>query len=98
MYPQLPFMLLAIGTFEPTIDLFASRREHTQSYDKPGAGPKISIAGIASLMILAALKRAILRHGIGVSSPCLFLRLPASLSRNVCGSPACTEWDGNGGQ
>ncbi|MHB1744493.1 MAG: hypothetical protein ACYCRE_06935 [Acidobacteriaceae bacterium] len=59
-------MLLAIGTFEPTIDLFASRREQTQSYDKPGAEPQISIAGIASLTILGAPKHTILRHGIGV--------------------------------
>ena len=59
-------MLLAIGTFEPSIDLFASRRDQTQSYDKPGAEPKTSIAGIASLIILAALKHTILRHGIGI--------------------------------
>ena len=66
MVPQLPIMLVAIGTFVPLINLFASRRDQTQSYGEPGAEPKISIAGVALLALLAVLEHTVFRHGIGL--------------------------------
>lgn len=64
MFPQLPWMLVAIGTFVPLINLFASRRNPTQSYGEPGAEPKISIAGIVLLVLLAVLEHSVLRQGV----------------------------------
>lgn len=64
MFPQLPWMLVAIGAFVPLINLFASRRDQTQSYGEPGAEPKISIVGIALLVLLAVLEHTALRQGV----------------------------------
>lgn len=64
MFPQLPWMLVAIGAFVPLINLFASRRNQTQSYGEPGAEPKISIAGVVLLVLLAVLEHTVLRQGV----------------------------------
>lgn len=64
MYPQLPFMLVAIGAFVPLINFFASRRDQTQSYGESGAEPKISIVGILLLILLAVLEHTVLRQGV----------------------------------
>ncbi len=64
MFPQHPWMLVAIGTFAPLINLFAARRDATQPYGEPGAAPKISIAGIVLLVLLAVLEHTVLRSGV----------------------------------
>jgi TM2 domain-containing membrane protein YozV len=64
MIPQWPLMLVAIGTFAPLMNLFASRRDQTQPYGEPGADPKISIVGIGLLVALAVLEQTVLRSGI----------------------------------
>lgn len=64
MFPQLPWMLVAIGAFVPLINLFASRRNQTQSYGEPGAEPKISMAGIVLLLLMALLEHTVLLRGV----------------------------------
>ncbi|HEY5255111.1 MAG TPA: hypothetical protein VIJ53_10695, partial [Acidobacteriaceae bacterium] len=64
MFPQFPWMLVAIGTFAPLINFFAARRDPTQSYGELGAEPKISIAGIVLLVLLAVLEHTVLRSGV----------------------------------
>ena len=64
MFPQFPWMLVAIGTFAPLINFFAARRDPTQSYGEPDAEPKISIAGIVLLLLLAVLEHTVLRSGV----------------------------------
>lgn len=57
-------MLVVIGTFVLLINLFASRRNQTQSYGEPGSEPKISIAGIVLLALMATLEHTVLRQGV----------------------------------
>jgi len=64
MAPQVPWMLVAIGTFVPLINLFASRRDKTQSWGEPGAEPRFSLAGIGLLVALAVLEQTVLRRGV----------------------------------
>jgi TM2 domain-containing membrane protein YozV len=62
--PQLPLMLVAIGTFVPLMNLFAARRDKTQPYGEPGAEPKISRVGVGLLVVLAVLEQTVLRTGV----------------------------------
>ncbi|MGA2166836.1 MAG: hypothetical protein ABSG62_01405 [Terracidiphilus sp.] len=64
MTPQLPLMLVAIGTFVPLMNLFAARRDKTEPYGEPGAEPKISVWGIGLLIALAVLEQTVLRTGV----------------------------------
>jgi hypothetical protein len=64
MVPQWPLKLVAIGTFAPLMNLYASRRDQTQPYGAPGAEPRISIVGIGLLVALAVLEQTVLRSGI----------------------------------
>jgi hypothetical protein len=64
MCPQLPWMLVAIGSFAPLINLFAARRDPTQPYGEPGADPKISMIGIVVLLLMAVLEQTAFLRGI----------------------------------
>lgn len=64
MVPQVPLMLVAIGTFAPLMNFFAARRDKTQGYGEPGAQPVISLWGIGLLVVLAVVEQSALRWGV----------------------------------
>jgi hypothetical protein len=64
MFPEFPWMLVAIGAFVPLVNLFASRRDQPQSYGEPEAEPRISILGVVLLVLLAVMEHTMLLRGI----------------------------------